>query len=46
MQKESRLNIRITPEQKELFDNWCKDNGTTPSDEIRRYITQLLKIAK
>lgn len=43
MQKETRLNIRITPNQKELFDKWCKENGTTPSDEVRRHITKLIK---
>jgi antitoxin component of RelBE/YafQ-DinJ toxin-antitoxin module len=46
MCKETRLNIRITPSQKENFDSWCKENGTTPSDEIRRYITQLTKPSK
>ncbi len=43
MPKETRLNIRITPAQKEEFDKWCRENGTTPSDQIRRYITQLIK---
>jgi antitoxin component of RelBE/YafQ-DinJ toxin-antitoxin module len=46
MSKETRLNIRITPAQKENFDSWCKENGTTPSDEIRRYIVKLTKIDK
>lgn len=41
--KESRLNIRISDKLKQDFDAWCRDNGTTPSDEIRRYITKLIK---
>ncbi len=41
---ETRLQIRITPEQKINFYKWCAENGTTPSDEIRRYITKLTKI--
>lgn len=43
MSKEFRLNIRITETQKTNFDKWCKDSGTTPSDEIRRYITEKTK---
>ena len=44
--KDHRLNIRITQEQKKLFDKWCIDNGSTISDQIRRYITTLTKTLK
>jgi antitoxin component of RelBE/YafQ-DinJ toxin-antitoxin module len=43
MTKETRLNIRISPELKTDFETWCDENGTDPSHEIRRYITMLTK---
>jgi hypothetical protein len=45
-QKETRLNIRISPELKEKFEIWCAENGTDPSHETRRYLTLLTKDIK
>jgi len=46
MQKETRLNIRISDELKYKFLIWCEHNGTDPSHEMRRYITMLTKDIK
>ncbi len=41
MSKETRINIRIDPALREKFAAWCKAQGTTPSDELRRYIVKM-----
>jgi len=34
------LQIRIDKELKDRFTKYCKELGTTPSDELRRYMTK------
>lgn len=41
--KDTRVNIKLSTELKEKFEKYCVDNGTTISDEIRRYMTQCTK---
>lgn len=37
------LKIRIDSDIKKLFAAYCYKLGSTPSDELRRYITEVLK---
>ena len=41
--KNDFLKIRIDTHIKELFAAYCYKIGSTPSDELRRYITEVLK---
>ncbi len=41
--KDTRVNIKLSTELKAKFEKYCVDNGTTVSDEIRRYMTQCTK---
>lgn len=41
--KDTRINIKLSTDLKAKFEKYCEDNGTTISDEIRRYITQCTK---
>ena len=34
------LQIRIDKELKDRFTEYCRQLGTTPSDELRRYMTR------
>lgn len=36
--KDVRINIKIEKDVRNKFDAYCKRQGTTMSDEIRRYI--------
>ena len=40
------LQIRIDKELKDRFTKYCKELGTTPSDELRRYMTKKSKWIK
>jgi antitoxin component of RelBE/YafQ-DinJ toxin-antitoxin module len=46
MPEETRINIRISPELKAKFLAWCELQGTTPSDDLRRYMTKCVNEAK
>lgn len=37
------VQVKVTPEEKNAFDNWCFANGTTMSDVIRREIDPYIK---
>ena len=41
--KAEKIVIRIDTHIKELFAAYCYKLGSTPSDELRRYITEVLK---
>jgi hypothetical protein len=43
MTKCTKCGTEINSDFKDKFNAWCKDQGTTPSDELRRYITKLTK---
>ena len=36
--KDKRINIKIESNVHAKFDQYCKERGTTMSDELRRYI--------
>ena len=36
--KDVRINVKIEKDIREQFDKYCKAQGTTMSDELRRYI--------
>ncbi len=40
--KDVRINIKIEKDIREKFDKYCKAQGTTMSDELRRYIFKCL----
>jgi len=41
--KAEKIVIRIDTDIKKLFAVYCYKIGSTPSDELRRYITEVLK---
>lgn len=38
------IRSRIDAGEKEAFERWCKKNNTTPSDEIRKFIKNVIQI--
>lgn len=43
MSKDSTIQIRLSKEMKEAFEELCKEKCTTPSHELRLFIDQKLK---
>lgn len=37
------IQIRLDDKQKEIFEMYCRDLGTTMSDELKRYIVRCNK---
>ncbi len=37
------LQIKITKQKKDTFKNICKENNTTPSKQIKKWIDELIK---
>lgn len=42
----NRFEMRIDPEIKAGYMQWCKENGTDASDDLRRYMTSRAKLVK
>ena len=45
MEKNARLELRVPADLKRKFDLWCQIHDTTPSDELRRYMEEVIKKA-
>lgn len=43
MNKNATFTMLVSAEQKEKAMNWCKDNDTTLSREVRKLINELAK---
>ena len=40
--KSKKIEVRLTPEEKQLFKEWCEERGYTISDYIRSLIERAL----
>ena len=40
--KTKKIEIRLTPEEKELFKEWCEERGCTISEFLRDYINRTI----
>lgn len=40
--KKDIVKLRLTPEEKELFKEWCEERGCTMSEFLRDYINRTI----